>query len=105
MLNFAQFFSVKYFARSFTVKPVNNYYNSCKKSPCSSLAPTAIIQLLVLLFLLIVYELTELCFPESPDMIELKKLRKKQAKLEKKKEKEKTKEKADTPSRTNSDAK
>ena len=41
---FAQFFSVKYFARSFTVKPVDNYYNSCKKSPCSSLAPTAIIQ-------------------------------------------------------------
>lgn len=69
------------------------------------ITPTAIIQLLVLLFLLIVYELTELCFPESPDMIELKKLRKKQAKLEKKKEKEKTKEKADTPSRTNSDAK
>lgn len=63
----------------------------------STLSPTVLIQLFVLLVLVLIYELTELCFPESPDMKELKKLRKKVKKLEGKSEKKKDGDK--TPSR------
>jgi len=69
------------------------------------ITPTAVVQLLVLLALIIVYELTEYCFPESPDMKELKKLRKRVKKLETKLDKTKELKEGDkTPSRSTSGA-
>eukprot|EP00037_Helgoeca_nana_P018530 m.177316 g.177316 ORF g.177316 m.177316 type:complete len:288 (-) comp24478_c1_seq1:2812-3675(-) len=61
------------------------------------MTPTVMIQLLFLFGLLIIYEMTEFFFPESPDMTELKKLRKRVKKLEGKLEKKK--EGTATPSR------
>mmetsp|Transcript_17483 Transcript_17483/g.45697 ORF Transcript_17483/g.45697 Transcript_17483/m.45697 type:complete len:287 (-) Transcript_17483:183-1043(-) len=60
------------------------------------ISPTTLIQMVALLVALVVYELTEFCFPESPDMKELRKLRKAAAKKARKEKK------GDGPSRATS---